>query len=765
MDNLDLNRIINDYNSYVTYEDNLLKELPFICDDFALNLKKKRINDFLIEIDNGMIFSHIEVSSLKDVFIKLKHFQVLTIEELAACLTFLNSLDNQISSLKEAKTYEAKEIFLDLIPLSFISEKLNKSITAELTISDEASNELKSLRRKKTNLENSLSKNLKSCKNKYKDYLIDDNTTIKNGYMALPVISSYKNKVEGIEIANSKSGNTAYLVPQEVLKIYNEISIIEEKIQEEIYRILKELSNDLSQNIDKLNNNYSLCLLIDQIVSIIEYGKSYDGILAEDGEYINLSGFGHPLIAQDKLVRNDINLGNEGIKSLLISGPNAGGKTILLKSIALVVLFNQAGFFVPCNNYASLPIFDKIHFLCGDNQSVLDNLSTFSSHIINLKQIIKDISDKSIIIIDEIGQGTSPLEGASIGVSLFKYAERKGSYIIISSHYDELKDYVLKTPSINSGMMLFDESKIEPTYRYIKNRIGHSFGLKIAEKLGLDKTIISDAKEFIESRSDNINIDIETLQEKMFEYEEKNKELESLKLQLEKEIEKKKQAQKDLARFKADLKEKEDNIIEEKVTQRIEELDQIWKKNKPITNFAQMSKVKQELKNFVSPQDSYKEKLSIDSSNFNIGDRVRIKTSGQIGIIESLSGKKTVVVANGITFKVLVDELEPFYNNAPKKVKPRRNSSLDNMILNKKVHSLEINLIGLTYEEARSKLLKYLDDCLVNKSHQARIVHGVGTSTLQKMVWNELKKSDYISDFRFGGEGEGGVGCTVVYFK
>ena len=760
MDNLDIKEILTIYNQQVSYEDNYLSSLPFETDEFKLELNKKRLEDLQKDIDSGLDISSSTIKSLTDIFKKLKINSSLSIKELFDVLQFLKSLNNYYDKLKEATSFEMKELFLDLTRLTNLENKLSTAICDENEISSNASYTLKELRRKEDVLFHSIEHTIKKSQAKYKSLLAEDTIAMKNGYCALPVVSSNKNKVPGIEVYSSQTGLTSYIVPTEVINIYNDLTEIGSKITEEIIRIIKELSNALANDLVIIEKDYSLCLLIDRLLASIKFGNEIDGVLAKKGDHIELKGLGHPLIESAKIVRNNISIGNDNKKSLLISGPNAGGKTVLLKSIALSVLLNQAGLFVPCSNSCLLPYFNKLYFVLGDNQSVLDNLSTFSSHIVKLKEVSDNIDSNSIVIIDEIGQGTSPIEGSSIGVTFFKLAEEYNTYMIISSHYDELKDYALLSKNINTGTMLFDEDKIEPTYQYISGRIGKSYGISIAKKLGLNDKLIETANQFIAELNERQNRNsLLELENKINIYNQKLEEINILKSELELDIKKKKQAQKDLASYKKNLKENEDEIINEAIEKKLAELDEIWHKKKGIKNFAELSKLKGELnkKRIVSSEEETK-----TSKVFEINSKVRILPSGQIGTIISQNGNRYIVSSSGITFNLKADSLEYFINNEPKKVHKRPTSSIDRSILEKKVAPLECNLIGLTAIEAREKLLKYLDDCLLSHRHQARIIHGVGTSTLQKMVWKELEKCYYVKNFRFGGEGEGGVGCTIA---
>jgi len=765
INNLDLNIIIQKYNDYLTYDDNKLDDFPFIKDEFTLNLHKKRLEELEHECDLGLSLGNFEVPSMKDIFKRLSLKSDLSIDELYSCLCFFKSLSNYCSSLSSVNSYEIKELYLDLIDLPSLHNRLDISITEDMEISDEASSTLKSLRKKRVSLESSLTSTIKTCQKKYLDYVSDTNLSYRNGYLSLPIKSNFKSRVAGIEVSSSNTKSTSYIVPYEMIEVYNKIAEIEGEIQEEIARIIHELSSMLISSFEIIQKDYKTCLLIDRLYSSVLFGNSYNGVIAKTSDRLCLKGLGHPLIEEDRLIRNSVELGGNNSRALLISGPNAGGKTILLKSIALAVIMNQAGLFVPCATSAELPLFQNLHFVSGDNQSVLDNLSTYSSHIKYLKGITSNISSSSLIIIDEIGQGTSPLEGSALGVSFFKFAEKHNAYIIITSHYDELKDYALKSKSISSGMMMFDEEKVEPTYTFIPNRAGQSFGLTMAKKLGLDSSIISEAEEYIsKQKQTTVKKDIALLESKIEEYQNMIEEVDKQKKRLDELISKKERAITNFQNAKRNIEEKEEAIIEEAIDERLKKIDEIWKKKKPITTFAELSKIKGAL-NKEKQSKIVKDTENKNIESFEIGDKVRLKLSGQVGVVKDKSGKRYTVLSNGISFKVKAEELEIFIQNEPHKIIPHKVSNIDKVILNTKTLSTECNLIGLYVEEGRQKLIKYLDDCLVAKRHQARIIHGVGTSRLQKMVWAELKKCSFVSSYRFGGEGEGGVGCTVVYFK
>ena len=750
----------NNFFNYITYEDNKIP-FSFITDDFELNLRKKRLVDFKIAIDDGCTIQPVEVPSLKNIFNKFKVESILTIEELYTMQKYLESLQNMKDGLLGRTEYEVNELFLDLVSFPNILRRLSSSITPDMEISSDASSLLASLRRNIERLKASMDSVALNAQKKYSEFLSDTKIAFKNGYSTLAINSTNKNKIDGIVTATSNSGNTAYVIPNEVLALSSKIMEEEEKERAEVQRIIEELSELLFSVKGELIKVYNVALIIDRTYAAVLFGNTYHGSIAKFSKNIVLKDFGHPLISEDKLVVNDLSLDEK--KILLISGPNAGGKTVFLKSLQIAAILNQAGLMVP-SSYAELPIFDHIFFLAGDNQSVLDNLSTFSSHVRELEKIAVNMTNNSLVIIDEIGQGTSPLEGSALGVAFIKKAERTNSFLILTSHYEDLKDYCLNNDFVLSAKMVFDEENLIPTFKINYGVAGHSFGIAVAKKLGMPEDIITDALNFVEEkRSDPLKQNLDLLNKRLAEVEEEKANIILQKQELERLSAKRQRAIDSVQRQLSSLKEREEEIIEEHVEKRIEEIDKIWNKNGKLGNFAEVSKIKGELNKIIKPKEEEKPKKG-KKTDYQISDNVRVLLTGQDGVITEKRGNKYKVNVGGLSLTVDADNLELLPNNAPiKKAKPT--NPIDRVFMPRADIKMEVNVIGLRANEAEEKIKQYLDSCILMRYHRVRIIHGVGSGVLQKLTWKILSENKNVQSYSFGGEGEGGVGATVVYFK
>lgn len=758
-DRLELAAIIEKLNINYGYEDNRSSEFDFIRDEFELNLIKSRLKDFESMINRGVYITSQDVRSLYHSFQVLEKKGILSIEDLYNFIPFLTSVESFCTVLKDVEEYEVRELALDLVSQKSILERIKITILPDFTVSSAASTKLASIRRSISSLEKRLEGAALEAKKQYSSYLADDVISFKNGFQTISVKSSYKGSVDGVVAASSSSGGTAFMVPRQVLAVSNELQEMREAEKEEILRIIKELCGRLSDSLDILRKNYRIALTVDRMYGRVMFGKSYNGTIAKIGDVMDIKGLGHPLIDESVLVRNSVSMGKNNPSILLISGPNAGGKTVFIKTIVLAALMNQAGLFVPAAIEATLPIFSNVYFVAGDNQSVLDNLSTFSSHVKELERAYQAMDNRSLIVVDEIGQGTSPLEGSALGYAFIEAAKRTKSFLILTSHYEDLKDHALTDDEVLSAAMVFDEEKLEPRFKISYNKAGKSFGLIVASKSGLDNSLVEDAKVFIErTREDPFRKNLDEL----------NHRLELVKLDEEKlrsEIEeasrlkeKRQRAIESLERQEASIKKKIDDRVEEEVEKRLLEIDEIWNKKKPIKSFGEMSKAKGDLKKAVA-EKTIEEKSARD---FNVGDNVRILLSGQIGEVKGRKGSRYIVETEGFTFTLLGNQLE--YIAKSKVVKKAPTHSIDRLLGTSKRVPLECNLIGMRVEEAMAKLRNYLYDCIMMHYHQARVIHGVGTGALQQATHQLLKSFKGVKSFRYGGEGEGGVGSTVVYF-
>lgn len=677
---------------------------------------------------------------------------------------FLENIKLIKEDFKEEESFPLlKEIITSLKNLELVKQKIDRIISPNLDILDSASNNLMRIRNKISRLESSLGSLSNTLVDKYRNYLSEGHGALKNGIFTLMVKSSFKNRVPGITLAISDTGSTIFIEPQELIEVYNNIASLKEEEVQEIQSILKDLSQYVnSYNSDLLNDNYLLGKL-DFIFARATYAISYNGEIASTIKQrrIKLENAAHPLIDKKKVVRNDFILNDE--KMMVITGPNAGGKTVALKVVGLLIIMHQCGLALPIKEGGELCFFKNIFADIGDNQSLLDNLSTFSSHIVNIERIIEQTNENSLVIIDELGSGTSPLDGEAIGLGIIDYLLKKNCFSIISSHYEGIKSYALENEKILCASMIFDEKEIKPTYKLLLHVASASFGVEVASRLGLNAEIIKRAQKYIYDRKlSDKEIKIEVLNQAINENEkikitlkEQEKELDNLKIELQRKID---QNNLQKAKIIAEAEEEKNKII----AQAKEEIDELFKEFKNTENkkLHQVIELKHQIDEKGKTIEEDDDNIVVDQ--IRIDDQVEIVASKVKGkVIRIDKNKVTIVTDSGLNLQIKLSQIRKC-----EAVKPSKNKVyVPDFVANMKKVSTECNVIGLTVKEAIPIIDKYLDDCVSIHYHQARIIHGSGTGKLRQAVHQYLKTSPFVESFRLGGQGEGGVGATVVYFK
>ena len=664
-------------------------------------------------------------------------------------------------SIKDDKYPLIMEMLRNLQPLPSLKNQIDHIVNKDLTISDNASSELRSIRRNLRNEEQGQSKLINSLVTRYKDILNSEKYTMRNSSYVLPVKSSYKNSVSGLVIDESDSGLTVFIEPSEILESNNKIARLREKEHEEIMRILKELSLFTLKYLDALYVNQDIVARLDFLLAKANYAIDLKCEVANlvNERVIYLKNARHPLIEVSKVVSNSFFLDNQ--KIMVISGPNAGGKTVCLKVIGLLVIMNQCGLALPTSEKASLCYFDNIFVDMGDNQSLKDNLSTFSGHIKNVKEILDHVSEKSLVILDELGTGTSPLEGEALGVGVITHLHQLGCFGVFTSHYEGLKSFALENDYILNASMAFDEEHIKPTYHLRLGVAGKSYGIELSQRMGVNSNVIDISKQYLEDRiKSDKEVTLAHLNQKLEENEAikmdllaKEEELEKEKEQLQREIDKYRRLENKI--FLESEKEKEKLVA--KAKEEIEEIIEEFKKNNSYKMHEVIS-AKKRLDSLVEEDEDEEEKAK---QVISINDHVRMINSDISGKVVRLKGNNLTIISDqGMSLNVKLGDVEKY---TPKK-KVKKNPS-QSLFKTTKMVKLECNLIGLRVEEGLLELDKYIDDALVARYKEVRIVHGSGTGALRSAVHDYLNRRKEIKSYRLGGLGEGGVGATVVYFK
>ena len=693
-------------------------------------------------------------------------------------LNMANELKIYFSNFLDDETYENLRFYFDeLYTNSSIVDKIQKSIVDSETIADSASSNLSAIRRHIRQAEQEIKNKLNSIlHSSYSKYMQENVVTIRNDRFVIPVKQEYRSQIKGFVHDISSSGSTVFIEPMSVFEANNSINNLKVDEAAEIERILQSLSSLLFPYTNELFSNIESIGMLDFIFAKAKYSNSIKGItpIINDTKYINLIKARHPLIDSSTVVPITINIGKD-YSLLIITGPNTGGKTVSLKTVGLLNAMACSGLNIPAEEKSSIYVFDEIFADIGDDQSIADSLSTFSSHMKNISNIVNNATSESLILVDELGSGTDPLEGANLAMSILEYFKNKNILTLATTHYKKKKKYALVTEDLQNASVEFDIEKLKPTYKLLIGIPGKSNAFAISEKLGLKKEIIEKAQSLLNKK----DVDFETLLKSI--YDDKLK-IEKEKEQIEKNLHQVELLKNNLQRDDSKIREQEKEILNKaKLEARQILLDAKDDATSMISKMKEISESSSELKELNNMRNSLNNSIKnislsgndeldvtpLDEKEITIGAKVFVSTLGQNGIILSkISKSKEVQVQIGlIKTNVSIKFLEK-----PKKLKddltskPTSSYSTRNVSKTKTANS-EINVIGLTVDEAIPLVDKFLDNCFLAKLQTARIVHGKGTGKLREGIHSFLKKNKRVKSFRIGTYGEGEMGVTVVELK
>ena len=642
-----------------------------------------------------------------------------------------------------------------------IEEKIFSIILDENTIADDASPKLNTLRKQSKKLEQDVRDKLNSFihSSTYSKYIMEPIVTIRSDRYVVPIKEEYRSQVKGFIHDVSSSGSTVFVEPISVFELNNEIANLKVEEEIEIEQILSDLSAMLYDHVDVLKNNISIFGDLDLAFAKACYSIELDGILPQINEdkYINLISARHPLIDKNVVMPIDIAIGKD-YSTLVITGPNTGGKTVSLKTTGLLLLMAYSGIFIPAKEGSSIYVFDDIFADIGDEQSIQENLSTFSSHITNIVEITQNVTSHSLVLLDELGSGTDPIEGANLAISTLKYFFDLGATTMCTTHYQELKNYCLVTEGFQNASCEFDVEQLKPTYKLLIGIPGKSNAFAISKKLGLDSKILDMANSLMK----NNDISIEELMKNIYDNKiaiEKEKEkieknsaqIEMLRTSLEKENANQKEKQNKIIE---DAKKEARDIIssaKEKANAVIKELNNMDKSDLAKANNLRNT-LNDELKE-ISPNTS-DSGLNLDVLR-ELNNKFSLKNSS-LGL-ENKKGKNNHNNSsnNSKTSSSSDSNLKSTYSVSFIKGEKFKSQTI----------SSEINVIGMNVEEATFEIDKYLDDCAISKLSTVRIVHGKGTGKLREGIHQFLKKNSHVKSFRLGTFGEGEMGVTIVELK
>ncbi|MFQ9514293.1 MAG: endonuclease MutS2 [Eubacterium sp.] len=671
------------------------------------------------------------------------------------------------------------EMFEAIEPLTNLKNDIERCIISEDEIADDASVNLKNIRRqiKLTNerIHNQLNSLINSQSGR--TYLQDALITMRDGRYCVPVKQEYRGNVSGIIHDQSSSGSTLFVEPAAVVELNNKLRELASKEADEIQIILANLSLECAEHIYELKTDMEILPQLDFIFAKASLAKDMKASMPEfnDQHQINIKKGRHPLLDPKKVVPIDVNLGKD-FTLLIVTGPNTGGKTVSLKTVGLLTLMGQSGLHIPAFEGSRLAVFKEVFADIGDEQSIEQSLSTFSAHMVNTVNILNQADQDSLVLFDELGAGTDPVEGAALGISILSFLKNVGARIMATTHYSELKLYALSTDGVQNASCEFDVETLRPTYRLLIGLPGKSNAFAISSKLGLPDYIINDAKSRIDAEDEQFEdvlseierqrIQIEKDQETIAVYKSQIK---SLKRDYELKSEKLNE-QRDKILNKA--REEAVDILKEAKETADEAIKNINKYGKS-GNTREMEKsrskvgagIKKNQSNSgvkkLTPKKQYK------PSDFKLGTGVKVLSLNLNGTVASLpNADGNLTVKMGIlNSKVNIKDLEIIDEPDIKAPGLNRTGSGKIKMSKSMTVKMELNLIGKTVDEALAELEKYLDDAYIAKLPQVYIIHGKGTGTLRNAVQNYLKRCSYVKSYRNGEHGEGGAGATVVEFK
>ena len=782
---LEYNKIISRLVSFACSDGakQILHKLEPMTDIDKINTALDYTNDALTRVyQKGSVdFSRIKdirgsIARLK-VGSSLNALELLNISMLLECAAHIKGYYEQRA--------DSMQPLIDMLdPVTLLNNAIKKCIISEDEISDDASANLRSIRRQKNiaadRIHTELNKILNSPSTR--TYLQDYVITTRQGRFCLPVKAEYKSLMPGMVHDQSSTGSTVFIEPAAVVKLNNDIRELELKEHAEIEVILADLSAKAAEYTDSLLSDYEILTNLDCIFAKALLSRHFNcsrPVMNNKG-IVNIKKGRHPLIEPHTVVPIDIYLGTD-FNLLIITGPNTGGKTVSLKTVGLLTLMAQAGLNIPALEHSDIAVFDNIFADIGDEQSIEQSLSTFSSHMTNTVDILKKADSNSLILFDEIGAGTDPTEGAALAIAILDSLHRRNITTMATTHYSEIKMYALTTDGVENACCEFDVQSLRPTYRLLIGVPGKSNAFAISKKLGLSDNIINDASRRLDSEDikfEDLVTDLEqsrvTIEREREELNEYKAQIAQLKSELTKKTERLdertdniiRKANEEAARILKDAKEYADKTINamNKHGMTVKELE---KHRSAIRE--KMNKRQEKLK--IEPANNISEHKAHDISEFKVGMHVKVLTMNVIGTVSQIHKNKNqvTVLVGSLSTKMDIKNLailKGYKDPAETSSKPKGAGGSGKIKMSKSSSvSSEINLLGYTVDEAIAVLDKYLDDAYIARIPQVRIVHGKGTGALRSGITSYLHGVPYIKEFRLGQIGEGAEGVTIVTFK
>ena len=727
---------------------------------------------------------------VKNVTGSLKRAQMgatLSLPELIDIERFLKALREMKDFRNNYEGEEATsldEFFESLMPNQRLEEKIGFTVVSEDEVSDTASPTLADIRRKIRNSQAKVKDQLDKLihSNTYAKYLQEPIVTMRDGRYCVPVKAEYRNEIKGMVHDTSGTGATIFIEPAGVVDENNETRVLKAKEQQEIQRILYELSCDIGNHAATFIEDYSAIVELDLYFAKARLASKMNASvpnLSDDGK-VRLSKARHPLIDKNKIVPIDIALGYD-YDVLVITGPNTGGKTVALKTIGLLTLMAMCGLMIPAGESSSVSVFENVFADIGDEQSIEQSLSTFSSHINNTIKILEKTDDRSLVLLDELGAGTDPIEGAALAVAIIERLKLYGAKVAATTHYAEIKMYALQTPRVENACCEFNVETLSPTYRLLVGVPGKSNAFAITERLGMDGSIVDRARELVSAENANFEDVVEKLEQSRQELEKEHekaenyrKETERIRLEIAKEkeeMERSKEKELEAARLSAKRLVEQVRAESQKL---VDEIIETKKAAEAEASADMAARARAQMKSGIARIQDIADPIAAKDSGYRLprnlvrGDTVRINGMSKDGTLVGLpDGAGYCLVQTGIVkSKVHISELRLIENNKSKK------NTLGGGSVTKSIESAsrrkaasEVDLRGMDVEQGLLEMDRFLDECVLLNLNTVSVIHGKGTGVLRAAVHQALKKNKAVKSFRLGVYGEGETGVTIVELK
>ena len=786
---LEYNKIIDKLTEFAgsALAKEMCRNLQPSTDLYEIQALQKETSDALSRIYQKGAVSFRGVRDIRGSIKRLEIGAIIGINELLSICSLLDVCSKVKAYSRNDRDPDFEDsleaMFQALQPLTPVSSEIRRCIASEEELNDDASPALFKIRRSMRQINDKVHAQLQTMVNgSARTYLQDAVVTMRNGRYCIPVKAEHRGQIPGMIHDQSSTGSTLFVEPMAVIKLNNDLRELELKEEKEIEMILATLSARCGEETEALRDDLDLLTKLDFIFARAQLSRSMNGTqpdFNEEGRILIKKGR-HPLLDKKKVVPIDIQLGKD-FELLIITGPNTGGKTVSLKTVGLFTLMGQAGLHIPAFDHSELSVFHEVFADIGDEQSIEQSLSTFSAHMTNTVSILKEADDRSLVLFDELGAGTDPTEGAALAIAILSNLHRRGSRVMATTHYSELKVFALSTPGVENGCCEFDVETLRPTYRLLIGVPGKSNAFAISQKLGLSQDIIEEAKTHLTKQDEDFEDLLADLEQKRVTIEQERDKINSYKEEIRelKQRLESKQEKLDLSRDKIlrEANEQARNILQEAKDYADTTIRNFQKYGKAAGVSAKdMEKERGKLREKMStvdkklsaknaaPKKSHKQ---LTAKDLHIGDSIKVLSLNLKGTVSTLpDAKGNLFVQMGILrSQVNIRDLEKlddtvitggnFSKTGSGKIKMSKSASV----------STEINLLGKTIDEAIMELDKYLDDAYIAHLPSVRIVHGKGTGALRKGVHNYLRRQKHVKSYRLGEFGEGDAGVTIVEFK